>query len=318
VSARRTGLLLPGQGSQFVGMGRDLAERFEVARATFAEADDALGFDLSRVCWEGPEEELVRTRLAQPAILVHSVAVWRIVGERFPDAAIAAGHSLGEFSAYVVAGTLEFTDAVRLVRRRGQLMYEAGRRRAGAMAAVIGLDDAVVERVCEEASGGEDGVAVAANYNSPGQVVISGDTEAVRRAGLMAKEAGARRVLALNVSGAFHSPLMRESEAGLAEALEGTRFGAPRFPVTSNVTTRPVHDPAEARRLLVEQLTSPVRWSESVRTMAAEGASRFVEIGPGNVLSNLVRRILSGAETHALGTADQVEAFLSGEGASWN
>lgn len=318
MSGEGIALVFPGQGSQFVGMGRDLAERHELARRTFEEADEALGFALSRVCWEGPDTELVRTRIAQPAILVHSIAVWRLVHERFPEVGIAAGHSLGEFSAYVAAGSLDFADAVRLVRRRGELMFAAGQKRPGSMAAVLGLDDAAVEEVCRDASGTEEAVVVPANYNSPGQVVISGDTAAVERAASAAKATGSRRVLPLNVSGAFHSPLMREAEAGLAEALNAIEFRAPRFPVVSNVTAEPVVEPAEARRLLVEQLTAPVRWTGSVRTMEARGATRYFEIGPGHVLSNLVRRIHAGTETHALGTAEQVEALLSNEVNTWN
>jgi [acyl-carrier-protein] S-malonyltransferase len=318
VSGSDIALVLPGQGSQAIGMGRDLADRFEVARRTFEEADEVLGFSISKLCWEGPETELVRTRYAQPAILVHSVAVWRLVHERFPEVRIAAGHSLGEFSAYVAAGAIQFADAVRLVRRRGQLMYEAGRKRAGSMAAVLGLQDEALERVCAEVTADGQGVAVPANYNSPGQVVISGDVDAVKRAGEAARSAGARRVLPLSVSGAFHSPLMREAEDGLAEALDAITFESPRFPIVSNVTASPVRHADEARRLLVEQLTAPVRWTTSVQAMAALGASRFYEIGPGHVLSNLVRRIHSGAETHALGTADQVEALLNEEASTWN
>jgi [acyl-carrier-protein] S-malonyltransferase len=310
VSGSTTALLLPGQGSQFVGMGRDLADRFDVARRTFEEADDALGFSLSGICWNGPEEELVRTRIAQPAILTHSIAVWRLVGERFADVALAAGHSLGEFSAYVVAGSLEFTDAVRLVRRRGEVMYEAGRARRGAMAAVLGLGDDALAEICERVSD-EGSVVVPANFNSPGQVVISGDAEAVERAGVAARDAGAKRVLPLNVSGAFHSPLMEPAVAGFAQALDSTPVAAPGFPVVSNVTARANDDADEARRLLLRQLTSAVRWSDSVRSISEAGVTRMVELGPGGVLSNLVRRIARGTETTTLGTAEQVERFLS-------
>lgn len=311
------GLLFPGQGSQFVGMGADLAERFAPAREVFEEADDVLGFSLSRLCREGPEEELVRTRNAQPAILVHSIAVWRLVRERLGQAAIAAGHSLGEFSAYVAADALGFRDAVRLVRTRGELMFRAGEQRPGSMAAVLGLDDGALEKVCAEASGGGEEV-VAANYNSPGQVVISGDVAAVRRAGELAKAAGARRVLPLNVSGAFHSPLMLAAEQGLEEELRAVDFRQPGFGVVSNVTAEPVHEPEEARKLLVRQLTAPVRWAASVHAMANSGTHRYFEIGPGNVLANLARRIEPGAVTAALGTAAQVDTFLSSEAAAWS
>ncbi|HEX5520291.1 MAG TPA: ACP S-malonyltransferase, partial [Longimicrobiaceae bacterium] len=233
------GLLFPGQGAQHVGMGKDLAERFDVVRETFATADEALGFPLSELCWNGPETELTQTKNAQPAILVHSVAVWRLVHARLPEVALAAGHSLGEFSAYVAAGTLDFADAVRLVRLRGELMFEAGQKRPGTMAAVIGADDEVIERACREASSA-DAVVVPANFNAPGQVVISGDTSAVERAGELLKGAGAKCVLPLNVSGAFHSPLMREAEAGLRQRIDALSLAAPAFPVVSNVTAAPV------------------------------------------------------------------------------
>jgi [acyl-carrier-protein] S-malonyltransferase len=312
------GLLFPGQGSQHVGMGRDLAERFVRARETFEEADDALGASLSRLCWEGPEEELTRTRSAQPAILVHSIAVWRLVRDALPPAAIAAGHSLGEFTAYAAADAIEFADALRVVRRRGELMFAAGEARPGTMAAVIGLDDDAVNRVCRDASGDDDEVVVAANFNSPGQTVISGDVAAVRRAGELLRAAGAKRVLPLSVSGAFHSPLMDAAEQGLREALEQARFRQPAFPVVSNVSAAPIDQADDARRLLVQQLTSPVRWVDSVRAMVERGTRRFVEVGPGNVLSGLMRRIEPGIQSRPLGTADQVQALLDGEVSLWN
>ncbi len=302
------GLLFPGQGSQFVGMGRDLAGSSDAARRTFEEADEVLGFALSKLCWEGPEEELTATSNAQPAILVHSVAAYRAAVDSIGDVALAAGHSLGEFSAWVAAGALSFADGVRTVRRRGELMYEGGQARPGTMAALLGLDDAEAERVCREASGA-DGECVPANYNSPGQIVISGDVAAVERAMGLAKDAGAKRALRLNVSGAFHSPLMRVAEDGLRAQLDSVQIGAPAFPVVSNVTAEPVTQAADARRLLVEQLTSPVRWTESVRTMAARGVTSFVEVGPGSVLSGLVRRIEKGVPTRTIGTAAELEAL---------
>jgi [acyl-carrier-protein] S-malonyltransferase len=315
VSAR-IGLLFPGQGSQSVGMGRDLAERFPAAKAVWEQADDALGFPLSRLCWEGPDDELTATVNAQPALLAHSAAVWAVVKDSGLDVVCAAGHSLGEFSAYHAAGSLSLADALRLVRRRGELMFQSGRARPGTMAAVLGLDDDVVDGVCREAS--TDGsVVVPANYNSPGQVVVSGDVAAVEKASPMLVSAGAKKVQALNVSGAFHSPLMEVAAAGLEQALDAVELGAPAFPVVSNVTASPVADPAESRVLLVQQLTSPVRWTASVRTMLSLGVERFVEVGPGKVLTGMLKRIDKAAEGRgtALGTAEALEAFLQQQGA---
>ena len=305
------GLLFPGQGSQYVGMGRDLADAFPAARAVFERADAALGTSLTDVMWNGPDDELTATHNAQPAILTHSAAVHAVVADALGDAGLAAGHSLGEFSAHVAAGTLGFEDAVRAVRRRGELMHQAGQERPGTMAAIIGLDDEAVERVCRQAAeaGGD---CVPANFNSPGQIVISGDEPAVSRAMEMAKEAGAKRALPLNVSGAFHSPLMAAAESGLSEHLAEVDFAPPRFPVVSNVSAEPVSDPEEARRLLIEQLTSPVRWTASMRTMLGREPERFVELGPGRVLAGLMRRIERSADVVSLDTAEQVNSFLEG------
>ena len=304
------GLLFPGQGSQFVGMGRDLAAAHPEARRTFEEADDTLGFALSQLAWEGPEEELTATSVAQPAILTHSVAVFRIVNERLGDIALAAGHSLGEFSAYVAAGALSFEDGLRTVRLRGELMQRSGMERPGAMAALLGLEDAAAERVCAEASEGTS-VCVPANYNSPGQIVISGDVAAVDRAIELARGAGAKRALRLNVSGAFHSPLMQVAEAGLGAQLEAASLTQPRFPVVSNVTAERVVDVAEARRLLLLQLTSAVRWTASMRTMLESGVQQFYELGPGSVLAGLMKRIERGATTRSEGTASDVEGLAA-------
>jgi [acyl-carrier-protein] S-malonyltransferase len=302
--------MCPGQGAQKVGMGRDLAERFPEARRVFEAIDEALGVSLSRLMWEGPDDELVQTHNTQPAILAHSAAVHAVVRERLGTVAAGAGHSLGEYSAYVAAGSLSAPDAARLVRRRGELMHEAGTSRPGAMSAVLGLDPAGVEAACAEASG-PAGVAVAANLNSPDQIVISGDPDAVARAGEACKSRGAKRVIPLKVSGAFHSPLMEPAVAGLEEALAGAPFVAPAFPVVANASAEPVRTPAEAVRLLAAQLTAPVRWIECMQACAALAPdATFIELGPGSVLSGLLRKIVPGAKTITLGTAAEVEAFL--------
>lgn len=306
------GLLFPGQGSQFVGMGRDLADASDVARRTFEEADDVLGFALSKLCREGPEAELTATSNAQPAILVHSIAAYRALteaGELAPaDVAIAAGHSLGEFSAWVAAGALSFEDGLRTVRLRGELMHAAGQERSGAMAALIGLSEEAVADVCRRASE-TDGVCVPANFNSPHQIVISGDTAAIEHAMNLAAEAGARRVVRLKVSGAFHSPLMEVAVPGLRAQLESVTMNAPQYPVVSNVTAETVAEPERARSLLLEQLTSAVRWTQTVHAMVAAGATDYIEVGPGNVLSGLVKRIEKGVHTRTFGTAAELEAL---------
>ncbi|MFW6010716.1 MAG: ACP S-malonyltransferase, partial [Gemmatimonadota bacterium] len=258
-------LLLPGQGSQHVGMGSDLAEAFPEAADVFRRAEDALGIPLRRLCWEGPAEDLTRTENAQPAILTHSYAVWRVLPASFRRrVVVAAGHSLGEFTAYLVAGSLQLVDALRLVRRRGELMARSAGE--GTMAAVLGLDDEAVRDACRRV---EDGVVVPANFNAPGQVVISGTSAAVERAGEAALEMGARRVVSLDVSGAFHSPLMRVAHTGLEAALEDIPLERPAFPVVANASAEAVTDPDRARSLLLRQLTSPVRWTEGVARMTA-------------------------------------------------
>ena len=306
-----TVLLCPGQGAQKVGMGRDLAERFPAARDTFLAIDEALGAPLSRLMWEGPEEELTRTHNAQPAILAHTCAVLSVVGEKLGRVVAGAGHSLGEYSAYVAAGALTPTDGARVVRRRGELMLEAGQARAGAMVAVIGLGAAEVTAHCAAAS--SDGeIVIPANLNAPDQTVISGDSAAVARAGDACRAAGAKRVLPLKVSGAFHSPLMAPAVPGLRAALEAAAFAAPRFPVVANATALPVRDITRARALLADQVVSPVRWVECMQTCAVDHPrARFLEVGPGSVLSGLLKRIVPGMAGITLGTAAEVEKFLS-------
>jgi [acyl-carrier-protein] S-malonyltransferase len=303
-------LIFPGQGSQFVGMGKDLADAFPLARQTFEEADEVLGNSLSGIMWNGPEDELTRTNNAQPAILVHSIAVHRVLADRLPEIGFAAGHSLGEFSAYVAAGAMSFADAVRTVRRRGELMFRAGQERPGTMAAILGMEDADLERVCLDASA-QGGEVVPANYNAQGQLVISGDVPSVQLAMALAKENGAKKAVQLNVSGAFHSPLMAPAEAGLRVQLDDVELVKPKFPVVSNVTAQPVTDVVTARRLLIEQLTSPVRWTACVRTMIAGGVTELIELGPGSVLAGLMKRIDKSASARSIGTAEEVKAWQS-------
>ncbi len=283
--------LFPGQGSQAVGMGRELAERFAVAKATFAEADEACGFALSRLCFEGPEDELRLTENTQPAILTMSVAALRVLAEQGVTPALAAGHSLGEWSAHVAAGTLEFADAVRAVKARGRAMQQAVPAGQGAMAAVLQLDAAQVAEACAEAAR-ETGLTVqAANLNSPGQTVISGAVAAVEAAAALAKAKGARRTVMLPVSAPFHCAMMQPAQEEVARVLDGIALSEPRIPVAANVTGGLVTTAAEARESLVRQVTGAVRWVECVQTLVGAGATPFVEVGPGKVLCGLMKQI---------------------------
>ncbi len=302
-SVAHVAYVFPGQGSQYVGMGKDLYESFGQAREIFDHADAILGVPLSRICFEGPEEELRQTKNTQPAIFVHSIAVTSLL-PKVREAAMAAGHSLGEYSALVYAGALSFEDGLRLVRLRGELMHQAGQERPGTMAAVVGLDSDAVRTICSEAEA--EGVVRPANFNSPGQIVISGSLGGVRRAMQLAKEAGAKLAKELPVSGAFHSPLMEPAQEGLKAALDKVKINDAAVPVYANVTARPVTRAADIRRLLYEQLTSPVLWDETIANMAADGALRFVEIGPGKVLQGLVKRISSTAVTAGVDKAADI------------
>jgi [acyl-carrier-protein] S-malonyltransferase len=311
MAARDIVLLFPGQGSQKAGMGAALADTHAAARAVFEDADRVLGFSLSRLCFDGPDEELTRTQNAQPALLAHGAAAWAAIREvAAPHVRAAAGHSLGEFTAYHAAGAMALEAALRVVRRRGELMAESGAARPGAMAAILGLDEGAVERACSQAQ--DAGIVVPANYNAPDQLVISGEVAAVEKAMTLAKDAGAKRAIRLNVSGAFHSPLMSVAEPGLRAALDGAAVISPAFPVLANVTAEPVRDGPSAVDLLVRQLASPVRWTATIRALvASHPAALFVELGPGSVLANLVRRIAPGAETAACGTGADVDALLA-------
>ncbi len=307
-------LVFPGQGSHYVGMGRDLAEDNRATRELYEQADDVIGSRLSRVCWEGPEDALTATENAQPAILLHSYAVWRLIGEQVTPVA-AAGHSLGELSAHLIAGTFGFEDALRVVRTRGELMAASGAGRPGSMSAVMGLELDALEEVCAAVSGaGGRGVVVPANLNAPGQIVISGDVAAVEEAGRRATEAGARRVTPLNVSGAFHSPLMALVAEEFDSVLGETSLENPAFPIIANATAGPVNDAAVARETLVAQLTSPVRWIEVVDRIRERQPTRWLEIGPGRVLSGLIRRIDRQLYVTAVGDSPSVDAFIGAAG----
>ena len=283
----KTAYIFPGQGSQFPGMGKDLYDTSADVRALFDSACDILGFDIRRIMFEGTDADLKATAVTQPAIFLHSLAAARADGIS-PD--MVAGHSLGEFSALAAAGALSFEDALRLVSIRARAMQKCCEKVPGAMAAVIGLPDEKVEEICRQASG--EGIVIPANYNCPGQIVISGEETAVDAASALAKEAGAKRALRLQVSGAFHSPLMEPARAELAEAIEKAPVATPKCPVYQNVTAKAETDPSAIKANLLAQLTSPVRWTQTVLNMSADGASRFIELGPGTVLGGLVRRIL--------------------------
>jgi [acyl-carrier-protein] S-malonyltransferase len=304
-------LLFPGQGSQKPGMGKDLADAFPAAREVFERVDEALGARLSALCFEGPADELTLTHNAQPALLAHGAALWSVVADRVgPRVKAGAGHSLGEFTAYVAARSLTVEKGARLVRRRGQLMYETGVARPGAMAAVLGEPSEPIEAICRRASD-EAGLVVPANYNAPDQQVISGEVAGVERAMALAKDAGAKRAIRLNVSGAFHSPLMEPALPGLREALAEAAPGDGAFPVYANVDATPVRTGAQAAAVLARQLTSPVRWVDEVRRLVADHPEAlFVEMGPGNVLTGLMKRIAPTAATLACGTAADVDTLL--------
>ena len=284
-----TAFLFPGQGSQTVGMGKDLFERFPVARETFDQADEALGKKLSQLCFEGPEDQLRLTENTQPAILTVSVAAWRVLEEKGIKPGFVAGHSLGEYSAHVAAGTVNFSDAVRTVRNRGKYMQEAVPVGTGAMAAILGMSLDAVGAICGDAAQGE--VCEPANINSPDQIVISGHAAAVERAVKLAQERGAKRAILLPVSAPFHCSLMKPAQEKLAVDLQKLQFAAPKIPVVCNVYATPVEDGESSREALIRQVTGSVNWSDSMRLLIERGVQTFVEVGPGKVLCGLMRQI---------------------------
>ena len=290
--------VFPGQGSQFVGMGKDLYETSALAKELFDKADEILGFKITDVMFAGTDEQLKETKVTQPAVFLHSVISALCLGDNFKPAMVA-GHSLGEFSALVASGALSFEDGLRLVAARANAMQKACEANPGTMAAIIGVDDEKVEEICAEVS--KDGkLVIPANYNCPGQLVISGDMEAINEACEKLKEAGAKRALPLKVSGAFHSPLMQPAKDELQAAIEQTTFSTPKCPVYQNVDAKPYTDAAEIKANLIAQLTSPVRWTKSVQNMIADGADDFTECGPGKALQGMIGRIDKAVSAHSI------------------
>ena len=284
--------IFPGQGAQFTGMGKDVYDNSELARSLFNRANEILGFDITKIMFEGSAEELKQTNVTQPAIFIHSVALFKSLGESAKPEMVA-GHSLGEISALVANEVLSFEDALELVSKRAQAMQKACESTPSTMAAILGLEDELVEAVCADV----DGVVVAANYNCPGQLIISGELSAVEEACERLKERGAKRALILPVGGAFHSPLMEPAREELATAIENTTFNTPSCPIYQNVSTTAVSDPAEIKKNLLFQLTAPVKWTQSVQNMLADGATEFIEVGPGKVLQGLVKKVSRDAVT---------------------
>jgi [acyl-carrier-protein] S-malonyltransferase len=306
---KKTAYVFPGQGSQTVGMGKDLHDAFDSVKALFKQADDAAGASISKLCFEGPEDELRKTINSQPALVTMGIVCLRAAqetaGGSLPPACCMAGHSLGEYAALAAAGAIDFAAAVHLSRERGRLMHEAGLKTPGAMAAVLGLDEAVLGEVCKQTG------TIIANINCPGQLVISGATDNVARASEMAKARGATRIVPLQVSGAFHSPLMQPAVDGMTDVLARVAFKDPSVPIISNVTAQPLTSASQFKDELLKQLTSPVQWQKTVESMLQEGVKSFIELGPGRVLSGLVKRISREAETINVGDLSSVKSLAA-------
>lgn len=292
--------IFPGQGAQFTGMGLDMYEKSDIAQQLFEDANEILGFNITDIMFEGSEEDLKDTKVTQPAVYLHSVILGKALGKKF-QANMVAGHSLGEISALVANATLTFEDGLRLVSQRGIAMQKACELQESTMAAIIGLSDEIIEKVCAETPG----IVVAANYNCPGQIVISGEVEAVHKACKTLKEVGARAAIVLPVGGAFHSPLMEPAREELAAAIENTKFSQPNCPIYQNVTTTAIINPDEIKKNLISQLTAPVKWTQSIQQMIADGATSFTEVGPGKVLRGLLRKIDNAVESKSASLDEQ-------------
>ncbi|PIW11119.1 MAG: [acyl-carrier-protein] S-malonyltransferase [Ignavibacteriales bacterium CG_4_9_14_3_um_filter_34_10] len=302
----KVAFVFPGQGSQYVGMLKEIFEKYESAKLLVQNANEVLGFDISKIMFEGPVDSLKLTDITQPAIFIHSLAILNLLNKIKPD--MAAGHSLGEYSALVSAASLDFESGLKLVRLRGQAMLEAGIKQQGTMAAIVGLSNETVIKICEDAS--SEGIVQCANFNSPGQIVISGSVNGVRKAIDLAKLNKAKLAKELVVSGAFHSPLMESAKEKLLEKLNETEFKNSEFPVYANVTAKPVCQDKEIKELLFQQLTNPVRWEETIQNMINDGAKTFYEIGPGKVLQGLIKRINPSVEIFGIDTLSDFERFI--------
>ena len=302
----KTVLFFPGQASQYVGMGRDLYESSEEVRNLYKIASDEMNLDLPRLSFEGPVEELKRTRITQPAILVHSLAVLTVLGDRLPEFDFAAGHSLGEYGALAVTGALSFEDAIKAVVTRAHLMEDACQAKPGTMAAIVGLDEGQIDAICKAASA--KGIVVPANFNSASQIAISGDMAGIEEATRLAREAGAKRAIVLEVGGAFHSPLMEPARDGLSQYLKGITFNTPAKPVVANVTGYAVTEGTQIRDLLVKQVTAPVRWAQTMSYLVDQGVTTVVEIGPGKVLTGLAKRDMRPEHMETLDRIEDIES----------